>query len=261
VAAFLLLVPLRMADEGLSAMDAVDAVLAHNLHGLEIDPRCVEIAVFALALAAWRYPDEDGNPLGVRPDMPAPRIACCGLKVASSANDWQALVPANHPEARALRDGLRQLHDGFAQAPLLGSLLEPRNASGGDLLSVDFKALHTLLAEALSRETPLQVSVANSIDASSSDTWDTAWAAQGLCAAAELLDGQYHLVATNVPYLGQIWQQEWLRNWCTQFYPEAKSDLSYVFLLRIFRFVRNGAHCAVLRPTLISTSHPTLCEV
>jgi hypothetical protein len=42
----------------LSAMDAVDAVLAHNLHGLEIDPRCVEIAVFALALAAWRYPDE-----------------------------------------------------------------------------------------------------------------------------------------------------------------------------------------------------------
>jgi len=31
VAAFLLLVPLRMADEGLSAMDAVDAVLAHNL--------------------------------------------------------------------------------------------------------------------------------------------------------------------------------------------------------------------------------------
>lgn len=55
VAAFLLLVPMRMAAEGLSAMDAVDAVLANNLHGLELDARCVEIAVFALALAAWRF--------------------------------------------------------------------------------------------------------------------------------------------------------------------------------------------------------------
>jgi hypothetical protein len=55
VAAFLLLVPMRMAAEGLSAMDAVDAVLADNLHGLELDARCVEIAVFALALAAWRF--------------------------------------------------------------------------------------------------------------------------------------------------------------------------------------------------------------
>ena len=93
VAAFLLLVPLRMADESLSAKDAVDAVLTHNLHGLEIDPRCVEIAVFALALAAWRYPDENGNPLGVRPDMPAPRIACCGLRVSARPQDWEALVP------------------------------------------------------------------------------------------------------------------------------------------------------------------------
>ena len=41
VAAFLLLVPMRMAAEGLSAMEAVDAVLADNLHGLELDARCV----------------------------------------------------------------------------------------------------------------------------------------------------------------------------------------------------------------------------
>ena len=93
VAAFLLLVPMRMAAEGLSAMDAVDAVLQDNLHGLELDARCVEIAVFALALTAWRYPDEDGNPLGVRADMPAPQVACCGLQVAASAEDWVALIP------------------------------------------------------------------------------------------------------------------------------------------------------------------------
>ena len=72
-----MLVPMRMAAEHLTAREAVDAVLRENLHGLELAPRCVEIAVFALALAVWRFPDEGGQALGVRADMPAPNIACC----------------------------------------------------------------------------------------------------------------------------------------------------------------------------------------
>jgi hypothetical protein len=44
VAAFNLLVPLRMHDETLSAAEACDAVLQENLHGLELDPRCTQIA-------------------------------------------------------------------------------------------------------------------------------------------------------------------------------------------------------------------------
>ncbi|MFW6333815.1 MAG: DNA methyltransferase, partial [Desulfosalsimonas sp.] len=41
VAAFNMLVPIRMEMEGLSAKQAVDLVLRDNLHGLEIDKRCV----------------------------------------------------------------------------------------------------------------------------------------------------------------------------------------------------------------------------
>jgi len=63
VAAFRLLVPLRMRDEGLAAKDACDAVLRENLFGLELDPRCTQIAAFALALTAWTYPGPDGEPL------------------------------------------------------------------------------------------------------------------------------------------------------------------------------------------------------
>ena len=55
-----MLVPMRMQLDGLSARDAVDAVLRENLHGLELDQRCVELAAFALALTAWRYPDAGG---------------------------------------------------------------------------------------------------------------------------------------------------------------------------------------------------------
>ena len=54
VAAFSMLKQMRMEEEGLSEKQAADAVLHDNLFGLEIDPRCTQIAAFALALAAWK---------------------------------------------------------------------------------------------------------------------------------------------------------------------------------------------------------------
>ena len=147
VAAFLMLVPMREAAEGLSAKEAVNRVLAENIHGLELDPRCVEIAVFAVALEAWRYPDASGKPLGVR-EIPAPNIACCGLKVAAKAQDWEALVPTDATNAAHLREGLVRLHRVFAQAPLLGSLLSP-GKSKGDLFGADYRELGELLRNAL----------------------------------------------------------------------------------------------------------------
>lgn len=67
VAALLMLVPMRMERDDLSARDAVDAVLRENIHGLELDQRCVELAAFALALTAWNYPSAGGYrpPAGV----------------------------------------------------------------------------------------------------------------------------------------------------------------------------------------------------
>jgi hypothetical protein len=54
------LAPMRMAEGGLSSREACDAVLRDNFFGLEIDERCTQIAAFALALAAWQYPDAGG---------------------------------------------------------------------------------------------------------------------------------------------------------------------------------------------------------
>ncbi len=99
VAALHLLVPMRVLAEGLSVRNAVDAVLSQNLFGVELDSRCVEIAAFALALAAWSYPDEEGRPLGFRA-LPELHLACAG---------------------RAPRLG--RSGSAFSSAPLLGSLL------------------------------------------------------------------------------------------------------------------------------------------
>jgi hypothetical protein len=226
VAAFLLLVPLRMADEGLSAQQAVDKVLQQNLHGLEIDPRCVEIAVFALALTAWRYPDNEGNALGVRAAMPTPNIACCGLKVAGRAQDWAALVPNDAENAEHLREGLKGLHQTFVQAPLLGSLLDPSKANAGDLFAADYRLLGELLDKALAIEQ--QPTLLDDADGQR----ELALSAQGLLEAARLLEQRYDLVITNVPYLARGKQAPALKNYCESHYPTAKNDLANVFLER-----------------------------
>jgi hypothetical protein len=47
-----ILVAFRRVEEALNERAAVKAVVAENLYGLEIDPRCTQIAAFALALAS-----------------------------------------------------------------------------------------------------------------------------------------------------------------------------------------------------------------
>jgi hypothetical protein len=238
VAAFLLLVPMRIASEGLSAKNAVDAVLADNLHGLEIDPRCVEIAVFALALAAWRYPDESGNALGVRAEMPAPNIACCGLKVAATAEDWEALVPSNITNAALMKQELRLLHNCFAQAPLLGSLLDPSKTLKNDLASFNSDSLTGFLEQALFREQSEKMIAPQK--EMNEDAWDLALTAYGLLEAASILNESYHLVVTNVPYLARGKQSDILRDYCERHYADAKNDLANVFLERCLELSKTG---------------------
>jgi len=230
VAAFLMLVPMRMETEGLSVIAAVDSVLADNLRGLELDARCVEIAVFALALSAWRFPNENGEPLGVRADMPAPQVACCGLKVTAKPQDWMALVPNDAPNAAYLRQELGLLHAGLTQAPLLGSLLNPAHSLKNDLASPSFDTLRDLLGRALATERP--ATLWGEASELQDDSWDLALTAKGLLDAARLLDGRYHLVVTNVPYLARGKQNDALKKYCETHYPEAKHDLANVFLER-----------------------------
>jgi hypothetical protein len=226
VAAFLLLVPMRMASEGLCAYDAVDAVLAQNLHGLELDARCVEIAVFALALTAWRFPSESGRPLGVRKGMPSPKVACCGLKLSATTEQWQSLVRADAPEVDRLRAGLAQLHQAFSQAPALGSLLHPARAGDANLLTAGSEELSKFLSQALREEKP----IGSGTDGD--QTAEMALTAKGLLEAARLLESHYSLVITNVPYLARGKQQEAMREYSEVHYPAAKNDLANVFLER-----------------------------
>ena len=224
VAAFTMLVPMRTDCEGLTAREAVDAVLRENLHGLELDPRCVELAAFALALAAWTYPDSGGYR-----SLPALNLACSGLSVGTTKDRWIELAVGH----RNLRIALDWLYDEFRDAPVLGSLLNPARTRAAKL--TDWPALVTALADALAHE-------------ESDERHETAVAAQGLAKAAEFLSGRYHLVATNVPYLARGKQGEKLRRFCGERYPAAKNDLATVFLERCLELCTEGGTASVVLP-------------
>src|SRR5271157_3500879 len=187
VAGFHLLVPLRMHDEGLAARDAVDAVLRENLFGLEIDQRCTQIAAFALALAAWKLPDEHGEPLGYRP-LPSLNIACSGQGVIGTKEQWTRFADGDS----RFKEGMERLYDLFQKAPTLGSLIDPRTVAD-DLFTLGFDALKGTLDRALK----------NTETKSDPDRAAVGVAAQGIALAASLMTREYTVVATNVPYLAR----------------------------------------------------------
>ena len=242
VSALHLLVPLRMAAEGLSARLAVDRVLAENLHGLELDARCVEIAAFALALAAWRYPGADGKPLGVRP-LPRLNIACCGLAPHAEQSDWLALAGGD----RRLEAGMADLHALFQKAPELGSLIDPASLSANsDLFGARWDELASLLNAALAWDA---VAVGgDDITEAGAARHEAAIAAQGMAVATQLLSQKYHWVITNPPYLGAGQHGAALKKFCEANYPAAKADLANVFLERCLGLCTAGGVVQFVMP-------------
>ena len=224
VAGLSMLVPMRMEREGLATCDAVDAVLRENLHGLELDPRCVAIAAFALAVAAWRYPGAEGY----RP-LPELNLACSGLSVGATRERWAELAAGKHN----LRLSLEWMHDAFQEAPVLGSLVDPSATDAAKL--VNWGDLSAVLTEALAQEP-------------SEEGHEAAIAAQGFAKAAELLGATYHLVVTNVPYLARGKQEEGLRHFCDQYYSTAKHNLATVFLERCLALCRDGGTVSLVLP-------------
>ncbi len=242
-----ILVAFRMAEEGLSERAAIDAVLRDNLFGLEIDPRCTQIAAFNLAFAAWRR-------TGFHP-LPPLNLACSGLAIGVTKAEWLKLaekaVAAADPGAKRdllgtgdnllthgleqrVTNGLGALHDLFTRAPWLGSLIDPRRA-GGDIFREGFDKLEPLIASILSA-------------ADTDETRELAVSAKGMTKAAELLGKKFDLLVTNVPFLGGSRQEPVLADYISNNYEAGKSDLATAMILRMRKWAKSGGTAAFVSP-------------
>ena len=237
VAAFDLMVRIRMEEEGLSPVEACDAVLRDNLHGLEIDQRCTQIAAFALAFAAWTFPDAGGYR-----ELPELHVACAGIAPQATEDQWvklaeQSGIPVPRGGAGPIQDGLRNLHRLFSQAPVLGSLIEPAELPS-DLIAADYDTLQPYLASVLASES------------GDGELHERVIAAAGMTKAAgllALLDG-YTLVITNVPYLARGKQHDFMQSWAERHAPDAKADLATMFVSRAMDLLAHGGSLAAVVP-------------
>jgi hypothetical protein len=242
VEGFDLLVRLRIEEEGLTLEDAIRVVLAENLFGLELDPRCTQIAAFNLALAAWKLA---GKPF----ELPPLQIACSGLAIGGTKKEWLDLAGGD----AKLRGGMERLYDLFEKAPELGSLIDPRrltrDSSTRDLLVAEFSDLEPLLATALAR-------------AGDAEGVERAVAAQGMARAADLLAATYTLVITNVPYLGNRSQSNSIKAFAVRHHKDAKGDLATMFVARALRWIGRDGTAAMVTPQnwLFLTSYKALRE-
>jgi hypothetical protein len=223
VAMFERLVALRLAEQQLTETAAVAAVIEDNLFGLELDPRCTQIGAFNLALAAWRHVGHC--------KLPAMNLACSGLAPNTPEADWLVIAGDNE----RLRNGMGRLHRMFQQAAVLGSLIN-QHSNKSSLLVASFPELQSLLEKALEKE------------AAEDKDLEAAVTARGLAKAAEILAGQFTLVATNVPYLGRGKQHEMLALFCKRVYPDSKADLSACFVERCLIFCEEGGTSAFVTP-------------
>jgi hypothetical protein len=217
---------MRAEEEDLSGAEAAEAVLRDNVHGLELDARCTQIAAFSLALQAWRHG-------GYRP-LPVPDVACSGIPAGGREEEWTRLAGDDY----RLETTLSRLHKLFTNAPDLGSLIDPARVSENlTLETADFEETEALLEKALARERGDDPAAAVFGEA-----------ARGLARAASLLRGRYHLVATNVPYLARGKQGDVLKDHLDQYHTAGKADLATAFVQRCGGFCAPGGSYALVTP-------------
>ena len=234
---------LRMHEEGLTKEKATDRVIAENLHGLEIDPRCTQIAAFNLALTAWKF-------CGHYKKLPEMNLACSGIAPKGKVEDWVKLVSKteNENDKSQLENGMRALYDHFQLAPELGSLLDPFSIKDS-MFTFGFDRLQPELKKALENER-------------NSEVLERGVMAAGIAKAGELLSKKYWLQITNVPYLSRGKQDKIMVDYCENNYNEAKGDLATVFLDKMLKSnMANGISCSVTPQNwLFLTSYKKLRE-
>jgi len=218
---------LRMLEEGLTKEQATDRIIAENLHGLELDARCTQIAAFNLALTAWKF-------CGHYKELPEMNLACCGIAPKGKVEDWVKLI-GNVPkdDKGRMENGMKVLYEHFQLAPELGSLLDPTTIKA-DAFTASFQELQPVLKRALENE-------------ADSEQLERGVMAAGIAKAGQLLAKKYTLQITNVPYVKKGKLTSLIAGYLETNFPNSKEALETVFLEKMLNSnIVGGISCTVI---------------
>ncbi|AFL73479.1 BREX-6 system adenine-specific DNA-methyltransferase PglX [Thiocystis violascens] len=238
----------------------LEHILAHNLHGIDLDPRAVQIAAAALWLKARRLAPD------VRPERL--NLVASNLRLASLPDDDPALLELRLEVEReiglpaALTDTLVHALRG---ADHLGSLLRIDRAveealerhdlelgrelpAQGDLFDGFSEPQRTPMGREEARATLLDRLERFLGRHTGGDDLGLRLRGEQLAAGVRFMRmlgaGRYDLVVANPPYQGTAKLAD--VRWVERHYPLGKADLYAAFLLRGLELVREGGVSAML---------------
>ena len=239
----------------------VERILSHNLHGIDLDPRAMQIAAAALWLKAQQMAP------GARPEQL--NLVASRLRLASLADDDSALVELRREVERetgisaALTDTLIHALRG---ADHLGSLLKVDTVvdealarheatlgravdEQGDLFTAfSAEPERVAIGRAEARATLLERLEGFLAHHTSGDDLGLRLRGEQLAAGVRFVrlvrEGTYDLVVANPPYQGTSKMAE--TTYVSRTYPLGKANLYAAFLLRGLELVREGGVSAML---------------
>ena len=234
-----------------SPAEICEAILSHNLYGIDIDERAIQIAALALYMKA-KEKDRDFRPK---------RINLVATNVHPDAEmDHLTAFLAKHPEDEPLRNTLRLIFDSLRHADELGTLLQIEEAVEREFRFL--KALddedktrptsQTILFQEMEKQEQSQLPLGvqsyeewkekllarlnahfqeefASPDFSSRFFGETA--GKGL-SLFDFLSHRYDVVATNPPYMGSKNMGGVVKCYVEEHFPSGKRDLYAAFILR-----------------------------
>ncbi|MEL6353901.1 MAG: BREX-1 system adenine-specific DNA-methyltransferase PglX [Cyanobacteria bacterium J06627_28] len=183
-------------ERGYAARDIPALILEHNLHGLDIDERAVQLASFAVLMKARAK-----NPRILR------RLPKMNIAVVRSTKSL--VLP---PGKAFVEEDWRPLLEVFENASNLGSLITPPDFDAEKLLKQ---------VEAFELESPVFEAEAQGL--------------RSLIKQAKLLRARYWVVVANPPYMSGSSFDAGLKAFVLEHYPRGKSDLFAAFMERCLK--------------------------
>ena len=206
---------------GWSERDAAESILENNLYGLDIDDRAGQLAYFAVMMKARKYSRRILTK-NIRPKV---------FSIQESNNvkieAWWRLGPEEDIARRLVQD--------LTDAKEYGSII---NLS---VTPVELQALMKRLddIEEMSDQ-------GNLLDVIQSD--EITRQLYPLVELAEVMVQKYDVVVTNPPYMGNGNMNEKLSSYTKKYYPDYKSDLFSVFIIRCLEMNKLLGYTAYLSP-------------
>lgn len=237
------------------------AILNHNLYGIDIDGRSVQIATAALWMKAReKAPDlEAGDSISFHEHLVATNIRL------PKERDHLDLFLKQHPEDEPLRPALELVFQGLEHADELGALLQIEELVDAVLRRLKEEAdkrKGTVVQTGLFEPTLVQGTLPVGVE--DYDRWkrdalnrlqvhfeaeaETAEAVQAFfgesagkgLAFFNVLSRRFDIVAANPPYIGSKSMGPVLKSYIQRRFPSARRDVYLAFILRCNQLGRNG---------------------